>query len=188
VKFHTIPLRDALLIELEKRADQRGFFARFFCQNEFRAAGLVSQYAQINNSFSGRKGTLRGLHYQLPPASEVKIVRCIRGALFDCIVDVRPDSPTFGKWFGTELSADNRLTIYVPRGFAHGTLTLSDDTEAFYLVSDSYSPQLERGIRWNDSLFQIAWPIAPSEISPKDETWPDFDPSSRDIEALRALR
>jgi len=187
VKFHTTPLKDARVIELEKRGDDRGFFARFFCQNEYAAAGLVSQFVQINNSLSANKGTLRGLHYQLPPAAEVKIVRCVRGALFDCIIDIRPDSPTFGKWFGAELNEENRLAMYVPRGFAHGLLTLRDDTEVLYLVSDFYSPDNERGIRWNDPYFKVSWPLAPTEISPKDSAWPDFDPVFHGVEGLRAI-
>lgn len=188
MKFHPTPLQGAYLIELEKRGDDRGFFARFFCRNEFGAAGLVTQFVQINNSLSGKTGTLRGLHYQLPPAAEVKVIRCLRGGLFDCIIDIRPGSPTFGKWFGAELNDENRLAMYVPRGFAHGILTLKEDTEAFYLASDFYSPKDERGIRWDDPRFNIAWPIAPQEISPKDSAWPDFNPEFHGIEALRALR
>lgn len=188
MKFHPTPLKDAFTIELEKRGDDRGFFARFFCQNEFGGAGLATQFVQVNNSLSGRKGTLRGLHYQLAPAAEVKVVRCIRGALFDAIIDIRPDSPTFGKWFGAELTAENRLMMYVPRGFAHAILTLTDDTEALYLVSEFYSPENERGVRWNDPRFAIAWPIEPSEISPKDAKWPDFDPEFHGIERLRGIK
>ena len=144
MKFHASPLKDAYTIELEKRGDDRGFFARFFCRDEFGAAGLVTQFVQVNNSLSARKGTLRGLHYQLAPAAEVKVVRCIRGALFDAIVDIRPDSPTFGKWFGAELSAENRLMMYAPMGFAHGFITLTDNTEAFYVTNAFYAPQEER--------------------------------------------
>jgi dTDP-4-dehydrorhamnose 3,5-epimerase len=175
VLFHQTPLPTARLIELEKRVDERGFFARAFCTREFEAAGLTSSFAQVNNSVSLRRGTLRGLHYQLPPAAEVKIVRCIRGSLYDLILDLRPDSPTFGQSFGAELSAENRLMMYVPQGFAHGILTLADDTEILYFVSDFYAPGLERGIHWNDPRFAIKWPIAPLEISAKDESWPNFD-------------
>ncbi len=188
MKFHPTPLQDAYTIELEKRGDDRGFFARFFCRNEFGAAGLVTQFVQVNNSLSAKKGTLRGLHYQLAPAAEVKVVRCIRGALFDAIIDIRPDSPTFGRWFGAELTAENRLMMYVPRGFAHAILTLSDDAEALYLVSDFYSPENERGVRWNDPRFKIAWPIEPAEISPKDSAWPDFDPEFHGVERLRGIK
>lgn len=188
MKFHAAPLTDAYTIELEKRGDDRGFFARFFCQNEFGAIGLATQFVQVNNSLSAKKGTLRGLHYQLAPAAEVKVVRCIRGALFDVIVDIRPGSPTFGKWFGAELTAENRLMMYVPRGFAHAILTLADDTEALYLVSDFYSPENERGLRWNDPRFDIAWPIQPAEISEKDAKWPNFDPAFHGVERLRGIK
>lgn len=187
MKFHPTPLKDAHTIELERRGDDRGFFARLFCQNEFKNAGLTPQFVQVNNSLSAKKGTLRGLHYQLAPRAEVKVVRCIRGALWDAIIDLRPDSPTFGKWFGAELNEDNRLMMYVPRGFAHAILTLSDDTEALYLVSEFYGPEEERGVRWNDLRFRVAWPIEPSEISAKDAGWPDFDPVFHGIERLRGL-
>lgn len=188
MKFYPTPLRDAHLIELEKRGDDRGFFARVFCTDEFARAGLEMRFVQINNSLSAQKGTLRGLHYQLTPAAEVKVVRCIRGALFDLILDIRPGSPTFGRWYGAELSAENRLMMYVPRGFAHAILTLADDTEALYLVSAAYSPQNERGIRWNDPKFSIDWPITPQVISDKDTGWPDFDPVFHGIERFRDIR
>lgn len=187
MKFHYTALAGAHLIELEKRGDDRGFFARYFCEREFAAKGLETRFVQINDSLSAHKGTLRGLHYQLPPAAEVKVVRCVRGALWDAIVDLRPDSPTYRKWFGAELSADNRLMMYVPRGFAHAILTLSDDAEAIYLVSAFYGPQQERGVRWNDPAIGIAWPIEPAEVSPKDATWPDFDPAFHGIELMRGL-
>jgi dTDP-4-dehydrorhamnose 3,5-epimerase len=185
--FHETPLVGARLIELEKRGDERGFFARFFCRREFENAGLVSEFVQVNNSLSQKKGTLRGLHYQLAPYAEVKIVRCLRGALYDAILDLRPDSPTFGRSFGAELNAENRLMMYVPRGFAHAILTLEDDTEALYLVSEFYSPENERGVRWNDERFRVEWPIAPLEISEKDSKWRDFDPEAHGIERLRNL-
>jgi dTDP-4-dehydrorhamnose 3,5-epimerase len=177
MKFRSTPLPGAHLIELERRGDERGFFARLYCEREFAAAGLVSHFVQVNNAFSKVKGTLRGMHYQLGDAAEVKVVRCIRGALWDAIIDLRPGSSTFGKWFGAELNEDNRLMMYVPRGFAHGLITLSADTEALYLVSDFYVPEQERGVRWNDSRFNIAWPIAATEISAKDAAWRDFDPA-----------
>ena len=186
--FHETPLEGVRLIELEKRGDDRGFFARFFCENEFGAAGLDTRFAQMNNSLNTRRGTLRGLHYQLPPEGEVKVVRCIRGALWDVVADMRPDSPTFGKWFGAELTAENRLMMYAPRGFAHGFITLSDEAEALYLASNAYAPQFERGVRWNDPWLGIQWPAQPAEISPKDASWPDFDPAYHAVEQMRGLR
>lgn len=188
MKFHATPLADAYLIDLERRGDERGFFARFFCEREFGAAGLATRFVQINNSLSVKKGTLRGLHYQLAPAAEVKVVRCLRGTLFDAILDIRPNSPTFGQWYGAELNDENRRMMYVPRGFAHAILTLVDNTEALYLVSDFYSPENERGIRWNDPRFAIDWPIEPTEISPKDAAWPDFDPQFHGIERQRDIK
>jgi dTDP-4-dehydrorhamnose 3,5-epimerase len=187
MKFHPTTLKGAYTIEPERRGDDRGFFARVFCQNEFGATGLTPQIVQANNSLSAKKGTLRGLHYQLAPKAEVKVVRCIRGALWDVIVDLRPDSPTFTQWFGAELNAENRLMMYVPKGFAHAVLTLTDDAEALYLVSEFYAPEQERGLRWNDPKFKIDWPIEPSEISPKDAQWPDFDPLFHGTEQLRGL-
>ena len=185
MNFHETPLVGARLIELEKRGDDRGFFARVFCEKEFARAGLVTRFVQVNNSLSGKRGTLRGMHYQLTPSAEVKIVRCIRGALFDAIVDLRPDSPTFGKWFGAELNDQNRLMMYVPRGFAHAYLTLAENTEALYFSSEFYAPSCERGIRWNDPRFKIQWPMEPTEISEKDSQWPDFDPQLHGVEQLR---
>lgn len=187
MKFAATPLQGAYLIDLERRGDDRGFFARFFCEAELAAQGLESRVAQVNTSFSARQGTLRGLHYQLPGSAEVKIVRCLRGALWDAIVDLRPDSPTFRHWFGARLDADNRTMMYVPRGFAHAILTLTDDVEALYLVSDSYAPQLERGVRWDDPAIGVEWPIAPSEISPKDAAWPDLDATFHGLEQMRGL-
>ena len=187
MKFHDTPLSGAKLIELEKRGDDRGFFARLFCEREFAAAGLETRFVNVNNSLSSRAATLRGLHYQLGEAAEVKVVRCVRGALWDAILDLRPGSPSFGRWFGETLSADNRLMMYVPRGFAHATLTLAPDTEAIYLVSAHYAPTEERGVRWSDPRFGVKWPIAPVEISAKDAGWPDFDPVFHGVERLRAF-
>jgi dTDP-4-dehydrorhamnose 3,5-epimerase len=187
MKFHASTIRGAYTIEPERRGDDRGFFARVFCQNEFSAAGLTSEFVQMNNSLSAKKGTLRGLHYQLPPKAEVKIVRCVRGALWDVILDLRPASLTFGKSFGAELSAENRLMMYVPQGFAHAILTLTDDVEALYLVSEYYSPNQERGVRWNDAKFKVSWPIQPIELSAKDANWPDFDPQFHGVELFRGL-
>lgn len=187
MKFHKTPLHGAYLIELETRGDDRGFFARFFCEEEFAGAGLCTRFLQINNSLSARAGTLRGMHYQLPPHSEVKVVRCLKGALFDVLLDLRPDSPTYGTWFGAELNDDNRLMMYVPQGFAHGFVTLTDNTEALYLVSAVYAPGSERGVRYDDPRFSISWPIAPAELSEKDRSWRDFDAAWHGVEAMRGL-
>jgi dTDP-4-dehydrorhamnose 3,5-epimerase len=187
MKFNETPLSGSYLIELEKRGDNRGFFARFFCENEFADHRLATRFVQINNSLTAKKGTLRGMHYQLPPSAEVKVVRCIKGSLFDVILDLRPDSPTFGKSFGAELNAENRRMMYVPQGFAHGFVTLEDDTEALYLVSALYAPTLERGIRFDDPTFSIQWPIAASEVSEKDNNWPDFDPVFHGSDVLKGL-
>ena len=185
--IHRTPVQGACLIELERLGDPRGFFARLFCGREFEKLGLESKFVQVNNSFSTKRGTLRGMHYQLPPAAEVKIVRCIRGALYDAILDVRPDSPTYRRWFGAELTAENRLLMYVPRGCAHAILSLSNDTETLYLTNNYYAAAQERGVRWNDRHFGIEWPIEPTEISPKDAAWPDFDPVAHGVEQLRGL-
>jgi len=177
MNFTQTPITGVYVIELEKRGDERGFFARAFCSNEFREVGLSTDFVQVNNSLTAEKGTLRGMHYQLPPRAETKVVRCIRGALWDAALDLRPDSPTFGKWFGVELTADNRRMLYVPKGFAHGFITLTDNTEAFYFVDEFYAPELERGVRWNDPKFNIEWPIQPAVLSDKDRKHPDFDPA-----------
>lgn len=185
---HRTSLEGACLIEPERRGDDRGFFARLFCERDFAAAGLETRFVQVNNSLSTRKGTLRGLHFQLPPAAEVKLVRVVRGAIFDVIVDLRAGSSGFGKWFGAELNAENRLMMYVPRGFAHAFITLTDDVEAVYFVSAFYSPEAERGLRWNDPAIGIDWPLPPVEISVKDRQWPDLDAAFHGIEAMRNLR
>ncbi len=173
--FTETPLAGAYVIDLEKRGDARGFFARAFCEREFAAHGLVTRFVQANDSLSAQRGTLRGMHYQLAPKAETKLVRCIRGALFDVVLDLRSESATFGKSFGAELTAENLRMMYVPKGFAHGFVTLADDTEAFYLVDEFYSPEHERGVRWNDPRFAIEWPIAPVVLSDKDRAHRDFD-------------
>jgi dTDP-4-dehydrorhamnose 3,5-epimerase len=175
--FTETPLRGAFLVELERRGDARGFFARAFCEREFLAHGLATRFVQMNDSLSAQKGTLRGMHYQLAPKAETKLIRCVSGALFDVILDLRRDSPTFGRSFGAELTAENRRMMYVPKGFAHGLLTLTDDVEAIYLVDEFYAPEQERGVRWDDPRFAIAWPSAPVVISDKDRAHRDFDPA-----------
>lgn len=175
--FTETPLPGAFVIDLERRGDDRGFFARAFCEREFAAHGLATRFVQMNDSLSAQKGTLRGMHYQLAPRAETKVVRCVRGALYDVILDLRRDSPTFGRSFGAELTAENRRMMYVPKGFAHGLITLTDDVEAMYLVDEFYAPEQERGIRWDDPRFAIAWPIAPVVISDKDRAHRDFDPA-----------
>lgn len=174
--FTETPLAGAYVIDLERRGDARGFFARVFCEEEFAARRLATRFVQANDSLSAQRGTLRGMHYQLAPRAETKLVRCIRGALHDVILDLREGSPTFGESFGVDLTAENRRMMYVPKGFAHGFVTLEDDTEALYLVDEPYAPERERGIRWNDPRFPLAWPIAPVVVSDKDRGHRDFDP------------
>lgn len=187
MKFRETAVADARLVELERRGDARGFFARLFCEEEFAAAGLVSRYPQVNNSLSARRGTLRGLHYQLPPVAEAKVVRCVRGALWDVVADLRPDSLSYGRWFGATLDAEARTMMYVPPGCAHGFVTLTDGTEALYLSGAPYAPAEERGIRYDDPWLAVEWPMAPAEISDKDRAWPGFDPAWHGVECLRGL-
>lgn len=174
--FTSTSLQGAFIVDLEIRRDDRGYFARSFCANEFAAHGLSSHFVQANESYNVKKGTLRGMHYQLPPHAETKLVSCIRGALLDVILDIRQESPTFGQSFGAKLSAENRRMLYVPKGFAHGYITLVDQTEALYLVDEFYAPSHERGIRYNDPTFAIQWPFPPTVISDKDRNHRDFDP------------
>jgi dTDP-4-dehydrorhamnose 3,5-epimerase len=178
MKFTETQLKGAFVIELEKRGDDRGFFARFFCEREYQQHGLDHRIVQINTSLSKDRGTLRGMHYQLAPKAEDKVVRCIRGALLDVIIDLRPDSPTFKRHFKAELTAENRSMLYVPKGFAHGFMTLTENTEALYLATEFYSPEHERGVRWNDPQFAIEWPMAPVVISDKDRNQADFSPET----------
>lgn len=173
--FHQTELPGAVVVELEPRDDERGFFARFFCRREFAEQGLELEVAQANLAFNRRRGTLRGLHYQAPPHEDSKLVRCVRGALYDVVVDLRPGSPTFRRWLGVELTAENRRLLYVPAGLAHGYQTLADETEAMYLHSAFHAPEAERGVRWDDPAFGIDWPEADERvISAKDRAWPDF--------------
>lgn len=173
--FRETALHGVYLIDLESRGDARGFFARLFCREEFLKRGLIADFPQINNSLSVERGTLRGMHYQVAPHGEDKVIRCIQGRLYDVVLDLRPDSPTFGHSFGAELSAENRSMMYVPKGCAHGFQTLDRETEAVYLVSHPYCPSSERIVRWNDPQFKIEWPIDPTVLSEKDANAPDFD-------------
>lgn len=174
--FTETGLQGAYAIHPTRIADHRGYFARAFCQSEFGALGLRSDVAQMNVAFNPKTGTLRGMHFQEAPHAEAKLVRCTRGALFDVIVDLRPGSPTLGRWFGAELSAENGVQLYAPEGFAHGYQTLMPDSEICYLTSASYAPAAARGVRFDDPVFGIAWPLPVSAISDADRQWPDFRP------------
>jgi dTDP-4-dehydrorhamnose 3,5-epimerase len=167
--FTETKLGGAYLIDLDKHEDERGFFARSWCQDEFEKHGLNPRMVQCNISFNEKLGTLRGLHYQSLPHQEAKLVRCTMGALYDVIVDLRSDSPTFKKWLSVELTAQNRRALYVPEGCAHGFQTLVDNTEVFYQMSEFFHPECARGVRWDDPAFGIAWPISNPIISKKDE-------------------
>lgn len=170
------PLAGAVVVELELRNDDRGFFARTYCANEFAEAGLKATVAQANVSFNHKAGTIRGMHYQVPPAAETKLVRCTRGAIYDCIVDLREGSPTYLQSFGIELTEENRLALYVPEMFAHGYLTLTDGAEVIYQVGEFYTPGYERGIRFDDPALGIEWPRSIEVISDKDRAWAPFEP------------
>ena len=174
--FRETELAGAYVIEVERREDERGFFARAWCSREFEGHSLSGSIAQCNVSFNHLAGTLRGLHYQVPPKEEAKLIRCTRGAIHDVIVDLRPASPTFKGWIGVELTAENRRALYVPEGFAHGYQTLVDETETFYQVSEFFTLEAERGLRWNDPAFGIEWPpVVERILSEKDRSWPDFE-------------
>lgn len=175
--FNTTALQDAYVIELEPYQDERGFFARSWCVNEFKDHGLNPQLVQCNVSYNAKAGTMRGMHYQAAPHEEAKLVRCTSGAIFDVIIDVRRDSPSFLKHVGVELSAKNRLMLYVPEGFAHGFLTLQDETEVFYQMTEFYVPRAARGFRWNDPAFDIDWSAEVKVISKRDSNYPDLDVS-----------
>lgn len=173
--YNETKLSGAYLINLEKREDDRGFFARYYCQTEFAKNNLEFNWAQVNNSLSIDKGTLRGLHFQQSPYSEVKLIRCIRGVIWDVIVDVRLNSETYGKWFAAELSSENRTMMYVPKGFAHGFISLTENSEIIYMVSSPYNPEYERTLKWNDKFHNIEWPILPEVISEKDSNVGDWN-------------
>lgn len=170
------PLAGAFVIDPAPIEDDRGFFAYAFRADEFARRGLIPAISQVNISYSRHRGTLRGMHFQMAPHEEAKTIRCVRGAAYDVIVDLRPSSPTRCRWFATELTADNRRSLYVPPGFAHGFQTLSDDVEVLYLVSAYYRPSHSRGVRWNDPAFGIEWPLDPVKMHERDAGYPDFRP------------
>src|SRR5688500_9611911 len=172
MRFTQTPLAGAFVLELEERGDERGMFARTFCQKEFTDHGLKPTVAQCNLSFNHKAGTLRGMHFQAPPAAETKLVRCTRGAVYDVIVDLRPDSPTYLRHVGVELSEHNRNALYVPELFAHGYQTLTDGAEVAYQVGEMYTPGSERGMRYDDPALGIRWPLPVAMISAKDASWP----------------
>lgn len=173
--FTQTKLAGAFIIDLKKLEDDRGFFARTFCENEFKEQGIDIKIVQANTNLSLKKGTIRGMHYQNHPYEEDKVVRCTKGALFDVIIDLRKDSPTYKQWIGVELTENNHRALLVPKGFAHGFLTLEDNTEANYLVSQFYTPGAESGIRYNDPQFNIEWPFEPVVVSEKDANHPDYE-------------
>jgi len=172
--FTETKLAGAFVIEMERRADERGFFARTFCRQEFEAHGLNPEVVQCNVSFNKRKGTLRGMHYQAAPFAEAKLVRCTSGSIYDVIIDLRPSSATFKKYFAVELSAENGRMLYIPEDFAHGFQTLQEDTEVFYQMAQRYSAEQARGVRWNDPAFGIEWPEGERIIIERDKNYPDF--------------
>jgi len=174
--FSETKLPGAYLIDIDRLEDERGFFARTWCAEEFNAHGLETRVVQASMSYNRRKGTLRGMHFQAPPHEEVKLVRCTRGAIWDVIIDLRPGSPTYTQHLAVDLTEQNRRALYIPAGFAHGFQTLEDHSEVFYQMSKFYEPGAGRGVRWNDPLFAIRWPIANPTILERDNSYPDFRP------------
>jgi dTDP-4-dehydrorhamnose 3,5-epimerase len=175
VKFKETKISGVFEIQLDPRPDERGFFARTWCKEEFRDQGLSASLVQCSVSLSTRKGTLRGMHYQAAPFPETKVVRCTQGAIYDVVLDLRPQSVTFKDWIAVLLTAENRNMVYVPAGCAHGFLTLKDETEVFYQMSEFYNPESARGVRWDDAAFRIAWPEKVEVISDRDRTYPNFE-------------
>jgi dTDP-4-dehydrorhamnose 3,5-epimerase len=174
MQFQATELPGVVVVRTDMHVDGRGRFARTFDANEFAGAGLPTTWPQCNTSLNPRRGTLRGMHFQAPPRSDPKLVRCTRGRVFDVAVDLRPDSRTFRRWYSVELTYANLLALLIPIGCAHGFLTLADDSEVFYMMGERYAPELARGIRWNDPTFAIVWPFDPVTMSDRDATWPDF--------------
>jgi dTDP-4-dehydrorhamnose 3,5-epimerase len=172
--FQKTKLEAAWIVDLNRLEDERGFFARSFCQREFTEHGMNPNIAQCNVSYNRKKGTLRGMHLQIGPSPEAKLVQCTQGAIYDVMIDLRPDSPTFCEHLGVLLSAENYRMLYIPEGFAHGFLTLADHSNVFYLMSEFYAPDCARGFRWNDPAFNISWPDTPRILSERDAGYPDF--------------
>jgi dTDP-4-dehydrorhamnose 3,5-epimerase len=175
VTFEPTHLPGAWLLGADRHEDERGFFARLWCASEFGERGLASTLQQCSLSYNHRAGTIRGMHYQAAPREEVKIVRCMRGAIHDVLLDLRPESPTYKRWVARELTSDNRLAFYVPEGVAHGFQTLTNETEVLYFIGEQYDPALARGVRWDDPAFGIYWPLAAGVMSERDRSYPDFD-------------
>jgi dTDP-4-dehydrorhamnose 3,5-epimerase len=173
--FTESPLAGAYVVDLEPLRDERGFFARSYCAEEFAAQGLGPELRQCSVSYNARKGTLRGLHYQCAPHGEHKLVRCTAGAVFDVIVDIRASSSTYRRWFGADLTVENRRSLFIPPGFAHGFVSLTDDAEVYYMISVAHAPEFSRGLRWNDPAFAIAWPLPPVVMSVRDAAYPLLD-------------
>ena len=174
--FHETRVAGVFEVHLEQKTDDRGFFARAWCQREFESRGLNPNVVQCNISFNRHKGTLRGMHYQTEPHTEAKLVRCTRGAVYDVALDLRAQSPTYRQWVAAELTSEKRNMMYIPEGCAHGFLTLAGDTEVSYQMSNFYTPDAGRGVRWNDPVFQIDWPAPIEVISARDRSYPDFTP------------
>lgn len=173
--FTALPLSGAYAVDIQRHADERGFFARAYCTEEFAAKGLGPELRQCSVSYSARKGTLRGMHYQSAPHEEHKLVRCTAGAIFDVIVDIRRSSPTYLRWCGEELTADNRRALFIPPGFAHGFVSLADNTEVYYMISVAHALEFSRGLRWDDAAFAIKWPMSPTVVSARDAAYPLLD-------------
>lgn len=178
--FTESPLAGAYIVDMSRHEDERGFFARSYCADEFAALGFGGNMRQCSVSYNETRGTLRGMHFQAAPHDEEKLVRCTAGAIFDVIVDLRLGSPTRRRWFGIELSAANRRSLFIPKGFAHGFISLADASEVFYMISEPYVPVFGRGIRWNDPALGIEWPLTPTVMSARDAAYPLLDPTPAD--------
>lgn len=185
MRFTPTELAGVVRIDLEPVEDARGFFARLYCEREFAANGLLSKVAQSSLSQTTQQGTVRGMHFQWPPVQEAKLVRCVRGRIFDAVVDLRPESATLGRHIALELSAANRTALFIPPGLAHGFQTLEPDCEVLYQMSDFYAPDLASGVRWNDPAFGISWPLPCAAIHERDANYPDFDAAGHAREVAR---